>query len=60
MRFKVADTWYEAKPGQPIMVELTDQDKRNILSMVFDGTKYAVFDENNELTKEDKFKWMGE
>jgi hypothetical protein len=60
MRVKIQDTWFEVKVGQPIMVELTDEDKKNMLPMMTasDGDKYAVFSDEEKLTREEMLSWM--
>lgn len=58
MRVKVGNTWYEAKPGQPIMVELTKNDKHNIERMLPWATKYALFDDAEEMTRQQMLDWM--
>lgn len=44
MRVKIGDTWYEPT-DEPICVELTEDDKKNIADMPVEGFKYAVYDE---------------
>ena len=58
MKVKVGDTWYDANE-QPLCVELSEQDKINIANMDPEATKYAVFPEVDETTKEWKLEWMG-
>lgn len=58
MRFKVGDTWYEALPGQPIMLEMTPKDRENIANMAPEATRYALFDPHDERTVEEMFVWM--
>lgn len=60
MRVKVKDTWYECLPGQPIMVELSPGDKENVRNMSPEATRYALFDENDGRTIDEKFAWMDE
>lgn len=60
MRVKVGNTWHECNPGQPIMVELTDADKRNIAGMAPSATRYAVFDDADQTTPAEKLDWMSE
>lgn len=55
MRVKVGDQWHEC---QPIMVELADQDKVNIQKMHPDATKYALFDDDDEMSRDEKLAWM--
>lgn len=47
MRVKVGNEWFEAKPGQPIAVELTDKDKSNIADMSPHATRYGIIDEED-------------
>lgn len=58
MRVKIGDDWFGATPDQPIMIEMNDQDKRNIRNMHPDATKYAIFSDLDERTREEKMKWM--
>ena len=59
MRVKVGSKWYESEPGQPIMVELTPTDKKNINDMSHDATRYALF-ADDDTTSEQKRAWMGD
>lgn len=58
MRVKVGDTWYEVTLDTPIMVELTEADKRNINSMHPSATKYAEFHDDTPLNREERQEWM--
>lgn len=58
MRFKVGDVWYECKPDQPIMVELTDRDKANIVGMAKEASRYAVFDDADMRPADHMIAWM--
>lgn len=58
MRVKVGDRWFDCEPGQPVMVELTDGDKANIVNMHPDAHKYAVFDDADETSIPEKLAWM--
>lgn len=60
MRIKWGDQWIEAKPGIPIMVELTKKDLENIANMHSDATKYASFDDSDTTTPEQKIAWMNQ
>jgi len=60
MRVKVGNDWFQCEPGKPIMVELTDQDKKNISAMLPQATRYAIFDDDDNLANEQKFAWMDE
>lgn len=57
MRVKIGDTWYEAGTGQPIVVELTKQDRRNIDNMHPEYTKYCVYD-TDEYSEDAIKTWM--
>lgn len=58
MRIKIGDEWHAIAPGKPIMAELSDDDKRNIVNMLPECTKYAVFDDADETTSDEKLAWM--
>ena len=58
MRVKVGNNWYKVELEQPIMVELTKQDKENISNMLPTATKYATFEEGTMLTEQNKIDWM--
>lgn len=58
MKIKIGDNWYECRPEQPIMVELTETDKRNIANMHPDATRYAIFDDYDNTSTDDKLAWM--
>jgi hypothetical protein len=60
MRVKIGNTWYGAKVGQPVMVELEPQDRINIAGMPPDAHYYAVFDDAEPTTKDEKYAWMAE
>ena len=63
MRVKVGDTWYEAEPGQPVMVELNDTDKQSIIAMVPEDRCYAEFHDDDPVFKyqwEIRAQWMRE
>jgi hypothetical protein len=42
MRVKIGENWYDSSSG-PIMLELTDEDKKNIAKMNSDATKYCEY-----------------
>ena len=58
MRVKVGNEWFETIPKQPIMVELTQQDKLNIQDMLPSASKYAVFSDEDEMDEGSKLSWM--
>lgn len=60
MRVKHGDQWFECEPGKPLMVELTEGDKANITNMHPDATKYAVFDNSDTMTVDEKRAWMAQ
>lgn len=67
MRVKIGDVWYEAEKDRPIMIELSDRDKKFIGEMHEDNMYYACFDFHDD-TEEGMAKefderwraWMGE
>lgn len=56
MRVKVGENWFIPMPGQPIMIEMTDADRSNIINMAPHHTKYAAFDD--DLSNEERLAWM--
>ena len=59
LRVKVGMKWHEVNRYQPIMIELTEQDKLNIQNMAPEATKYAIFsDDSYFVSVEDKMAWM--
>lgn len=58
MKTKVGDKSYDGK-FVPIMVILSNQDKKNIKNMLPHCTKYAVFPDSFG-DKDRMFKWMGD
>jgi hypothetical protein len=56
MRIKVNDEWYDGE-DQPVMVELTDQDKINIANMDKECKKYCARP-NEGYTSEQILEWM--
>ena len=57
MRVKVGDTWYGTETGA-VMVQLTDQDKKNIHNMLDHCDRYC--DYNDELINGGILDWMNE
>ena len=57
MRIKIGDKIYTSTE-QPIMVILTESDKRNIRNMHPDATRYAEFSDGLDWTQEQKEEWM--
>lgn len=57
MRVKIGDQIYDAV-DMPIMVILDDFDKRNLISMDPDATKYACFPDSASLSESEKDAWM--
>ncbi|BCH33224.1 hypothetical protein MesoLjLc_51540 [Mesorhizobium sp. L-8-10] len=61
MRVKIGQKWFAVEPGQPIMIEFSDGDKRNIAQMLPEATRYACFADDDPLvSNEEKLKWMSE
>lgn len=60
MRVKVGDQWFQCEPGQPVMIELAEGDKRNIANMHPDATRYAIFEDDDGWSNEEKLAWMDE
>ena len=62
MRVKVGDVWYKAGPGRPVMVELTEMNKRYIAGMHEDAKLYAEFSGDDPLypDPESMRRWMKE
>lgn len=56
MQVKIGDQVFDSK-DQPIMVVLSEADKRNIENMLPEATKYASFPENFG-TPEEMRSWM--
>lgn len=59
MRVKVGSAWHEVHPGSPLAVELTEADKRNIVAMHPECSRYAVFDEPDR-DRDWMRKWIAE
>ncbi|WP_137681184.1 hypothetical protein [Aurantiacibacter suaedae] len=62
MRVKVGNTWYEAEPGQPLAIELTEADKANIADMLPGCTRYAVMHDRDatDHTPQQKMDWLAD
>ena len=58
MRVKVGERWYSAEVDQPILVELLESDKKNLVNMHPDCTKYASFHSKDLRTEDVKRNWM--
>ena len=58
MRLKVGSKWHEASVEKPIMIELADEDKKNISAMGDDGDRYACFDGGDGRTIPERRLWM--
>lgn len=57
MRVKIGNTWYEVTKETPIMIEVSEIEKRQIGEMT--GTKYAQFHDDTPLAdSSDKYDWM--
>jgi len=58
MRVKVGNWWFEACSMLPVMVELTEQDKRNIANMAPEATRYACFADDDPRDEAERKEWM--
>jgi hypothetical protein len=58
MRVKIGDQWFQAEPGQPVMIELEPKDRTNILNMTEGATRYAIFDHFDDMTEDERQLWM--
>ena len=58
MKVKVGDKIFDGR-DEPIMVILTEQDRKNIATMKPDMTRYAVFP-TEKMTSEEMIEWMEE
>lgn len=56
MRVKVGDQWFDGHTA-PIMVELTEEDKKNIANMEDNAKRYCIYD-NKVYSSEEIHKWM--
>lgn len=54
MRVKALGVWIEAEAGEPIMVELTAADRANIADMAPEATRYALFADDENMTREQR------
>ncbi len=59
MKIKVKDTVYDGY-HEPLMVILTEKDKRNIAKMLPECTMYCQYPADGSFTIEEIDKWMGE
>jgi len=60
MRIKIKNVWHQLEPGCPIMIELTEQDKKNISNMYPDAFRYAEFHDDDISTVKEKQRWMND
>lgn len=60
MRVKVGDTWFEATVDQPIAIELTPDDRKNIGNMPSDMSRYACFHDETALEYDDMVRYVRE
>lgn len=56
MRVKIGDTWHDGNE-QPVMVELSDADKKNIVNMLPECTKYCQWP-GGTMTEEQVYDFM--
>lgn len=59
MRVKIGDTWYSSS-DQPICVQLSEQDKRNISNMLPSADKYASFPDHAGMGRDEMLDWMSD
>lgn len=59
MRVKVGSTWYDCTV-EPVAVELTAEDRKNIANMAPDATRYAVLPDDAFPTPEAAWRWVAE
>ena len=57
MRIKIGDIWYSCK-DQPLMIELTNQDKKNIANMNPECHRYMEFIPTHFTSDEERDGWM--
>ena len=57
MRVKIENTWYEAE-NTAICLELTEEDKNNIIGMSPEATKYACFPHSDPRDTQSRMDWM--
>lgn len=63
MKVKIGDNYFDSE-DQPIMIVMSEDDRRNIANMHPMATKYALFpntlrpDQPNFMTKEQAIAWM--
>lgn len=58
MRVKIGSNWFQPGPGQPVMVELSEADKRNITNMLPEASRYAEFHDDSPMTRAEREEWM--
>lgn len=56
MRVKIGDEWFDSH-DEPMMVVLSDKDKRNIANMIPEADRYAQFP-NDRFSSFDMLEWM--
>jgi hypothetical protein len=57
MKVKIGDMVYTTEKDGPLMIILTDQDKKNIANMHTQCTKYCQYQED-KYTSDEILKWM--
>lgn len=58
MRFKIGNTWHEAEPDKPLMIEF-EGEQLNIAAMPKECTRFAKFFDDN-WSEEKRLAWMNE
>ena len=59
MKIKVGNTIYDSDE-EPVMVILTEQDKKNIANMTPEATKYCGWPDDQDWTPDAILKWMSD
>lgn len=58
MRVKIGDAWHGVDRDRPIMIEVSDADRRNIAGMTPGARFYAVFHDSDEASAASRLAWM--
>lgn len=60
MRVKIGNQWFSCGHMQPIMVELTEEEKRIIANLPPDQNRFAEFSRLDLTSQRDKDIWISE
>lgn len=58
MKIKVGSTWLEPTVEAPIMVVMTAKERHDIANMAPDASMYAVFNDQSNMSANDRLVWM--